>query len=42
MTLLGVCDNGIEGMSGNTHLGMQTDIFIIKIFYPYENEVKVA
>ena len=31
MTLLGVCDNGIEGMSGNTHLGMQTDIFIIKI-----------
>lgn len=37
------CDNGIIDMLGNTHLGMQTDIFIIKIlFYLYENEVKVA
>ena len=37
------CDNGIISMLGNTHLGMQTDIFMIKIlFYLYENEVKGA
>lgn len=37
------CDNGIVGMLGNTHLGMQTGIFIIKIlFYLYENEMKFA
>ena len=37
------CDNGIVGMLGNPHLGIQTDIVIIKIlFYLYENEVKVA
>ena len=37
------CDNGIVGVLGNPHLGIQTDIVIIKIlFYLYENEVKVA